>query len=97
MNAQVGLLLTRDRQDPDAHDQPCGIVKRLPALPVSFDRREMGGVEKLENICPGLADPLRRNLAGGAGCSHGALLSATDSAMLPHHTPLVKFRDPSNS
>jgi hypothetical protein len=95
MNAQVGWLLTRDRQDSDAHDHPCGVRERLPALPVSFDRRETDGVEPLENIGPGLADPLRRNLAGGAGCSHGALLSAKDSVSLPQHTPLGKFRDPS--
>jgi hypothetical protein len=43
-------------------------------IPASFDRWEMGGLEKLEKIRSGLADPLRGNLAGGVGYGHGALL-----------------------
>ncbi len=64
---------------------------------MSFDRRETGGLEKLEEIVTGLEDLCGGNLAGGTGCSHGALLSAKDSPILPQPAPLVKFRDPSDN
>ena len=69
----------------------------FPSWPVSFDRRETGGLEKFERMVTGLTDPFGGNLASGAACSHGALLSAQDSTMLPQLTPLAKFRDPSGS
>jgi hypothetical protein len=77
------------------HDQACGILEGLASLPMSFNRRERGGLEKLEEIVAGLADSCGGNLAGGTDCSHGALLSAKDSSILPQPAPLVKFRDPS--
>src|SRR5688572_4376295 len=96
MNAQVGGLPTLDGQDPDQHDLPVGIHERLPSVPMPCDRGETGGVEKLENIRPRLADPVARKLAGGTGCGHRALLSAKNSPILPELPTLKKCRDPSH-
>jgi hypothetical protein len=62
---------------------------------MAFDRPETSAVEELEKILPGLADPRGRNLAGGAGGGHDALLSAKDGIIVPQRTPLAKRRDPS--
>jgi hypothetical protein len=94
VNAQVGLLLALHGQDPDQHDQLFGILERPPALAVSFDRRKTGRVEELEKVLTGLVDPLGRNLAGGAGRGHAALLSAKDGAILPQRTPLANSATP---
>lgn len=96
MNAQVSWRFALDGQHSAQPDQPFGILERFASWPVSFDRRKTGGLEKLEAIITGLADPCGGNLAGRADCSHGALLSAKDSPILPQPAPLVKFRDPSH-
>ncbi len=70
-------------------------TRRSCLVTQAFDRRETGGLEKLEEIVAGLADPWGGNLAGGTGCSPRTLLSAKDSPILPQPAPLVKFRDPS--
>jgi hypothetical protein len=74
-----------------------GYANVFPPLAVSFDRGATGGLEELEKIRPGLADPYGGNLAGGAGRGHGALLAAQDSTSLPQVAPLAKCRDPSNN
>jgi hypothetical protein len=97
VNGSGGGLLARDREDPDRHNQPFGIHDCLASVPVAFDRRDLGGVEDLEKILPGLTDPLARKLAGSASGGHGALLFAKDGAMVPQRTSLAKFRDPSSN
>jgi pimeloyl-ACP methyl ester carboxylesterase len=95
MNAQVRWLLTLDSQDPDEHDQPFRIHERLPSGAMPFEQWELSGMEKFEKIPTRLAHPFARKLTGGAGCSHGALLSAKNSPILPQLALLIKCRDPS--
>jgi hypothetical protein len=95
VNAQIALFLAFDRQDLDQPDQPFRVRKCLPALPLTVDSWETGGVEKLEKRGSGLTDPLGGNRAGGAGRGHAALLPAKDRASLPQTAPLTKFRNPS--
>ena len=97
MNAQVRGFPTRDGQNPDPHDQPFGIHERLPSKPVPFEQRKPRGTEKLEKMPTRVADPVSGQLASGAGCGHGVLLSARDSPILPQLALLVKCRDPSIS
>jgi hypothetical protein len=79
----VGWLWAFDGQDADQHAQPFGVLERLALLPVSFDRRETGGLEKREGIVTGQTDSCGGTLAGGAGCSPDALLAAQDSHVWP--------------
>jgi hypothetical protein len=94
MPREVGSVPV-DRQDAAQHDHPVGRRACLPTRPMAFNRREVGGVEDLENRLPGLVDSLGGHLAGGVNRGHGPLLSVKACPRLPQLASLVKYRDPS--